>query len=676
MIAGPLGFPSWLRPPPMAEQQLLIGNGERYTLRTFALALRPAPPVDLVAWARSHVRFGPGSPFPGAFDPELLPFFQRILEVLSPDDPARIVSLVGSAQVGKTVVAEIFTAASLDLDPGPFLYVHPTEDNAVRWARTKWRPLTRGIGRLGEIFDLKQSKEGGNSTLYQERRDGRGFLLISGASSEASLSMISVSRQVQDDLAKWTTNDAGDPEYQAENRSKAFEWAKILKLSTPLLADSCRITRAFKAGTQEHWHVPCPHCGHKHPLEPENFIAHLDEEHPERAGFYCPGCGSLIEQKHRRDIVARGEWVADNPKAVDPSFSIWAAYAPFESWERIARSYLSAKGDPAAEQTWWNDTAGRAYEQPGEAPAWEELKARAETGQRLRGIVPIGALLLTLTLDCQDDYIDGAVTGWGSNLRRWVVERIRVEGHISTPETRAELAQLVDKAWPTALNTKRRVDLTGIDANAWTDDVFDWAKTFPKSRVVMVRGAAGDAAPSLALVRKERRRDGKIVKYQGRFFNVGVNGLKAGLYKFLRIEDKDQRGFVDFPAGLEDDYYEQLTAEKRTAVIDRKGFTVHQWIKSRSQRNEMLDCAVYAEALAGKIGWRTFTPAQWAAIEAEREVAAAPVSAQSDLFAAPVIPSPASTETSAQVAPPAPRSPEKAPPVPGWIRRFADRQLG
>lgn len=614
----------------------LAGAARRAAL-VMAEVLEPPPPVDYNAWAAEHLVFGPESPFPGPYDPDRLPFFKRPLECLGPDDPCRVVSLCGSAQIGKTVVAQIFAAASLDLDPGPFLYVHPTEPNATRWARTKWRVMIRGVKRLAEIFDLRQSKEGGNSTLYQERKDGRGHLIISGANSAASLSMISVPRQVEDDLAKWTDNEAGDPEYQAENRSKAFDWGKILKVSTPLLAGSCRITRAFKNGTQEYFHVPCPHCGHRHPLEPENFIANIDDERPERAGFTCPECGCVIEEKHRAAIVAQGEWGAHNPKAAEQSFTVWAAYAGLESWERIARSYLAARGDPAAEQTWWNDTAGRAYELPGEAPSWEELKARAEAAQRLRGVVPSGALLLTLSLDCQDDYVDGAVYGWGENLARFLIDRVRVEGHISTPECREELNRLVEHAWPTAFNTRRKVDLVGIDAGAWTDDVFDWGKRWPRSRVVMLRGVGGDAAPTLALVRKERRRDGKIVKYQGRFFNVGVNGLKGGLYKLLRVAEAGQRGFVDFPAGLEDDFYEQLTAEKRTPRIDRKGFTVYEWTKPRSARNEQLDLAVYGEALACKLGWRTLTPAQWAALAAEREILGAHpdnAGAQLGLFAA------------------------------------------
>jgi phage terminase large subunit GpA-like protein len=602
--------------------EAMLLNAARTVREDVAELLRPAPPVNLNRWAAEHLVFGAESPFPGRYNPDRLPFFRRPFEVLSPDDPVRVVTMMGSAQVGKTMVAQVFLAASLDLDPGLVLYVHPTESNATRWARTKWRPMIRSTPRLGQIFDLRQSKEGGNSTLYQERRDGRGSLIISGANSVASLSMISAPRQVEDDLSKWEDNEAGDPEYQAENRSKAFDWAKILKLSTPTLDGSCRITRAFKAGTQEHFHVPCPQCGHRHPLEPENFIATLDEMHPEQAGFHCPSCGGLIEERHRAPMVADGEWVAHNPAAAEPSFTIWAAYAPFESWERIARAWLAARGDPKAEQVWWNDTAGRAYELPGEAPSWEELRARAEAAGRPRGIVPSGALLLTLTFDCQDTWIDGAVIGWGRDLKRWIIDTVRVEGHISEPECQAELDRLVDHAWPAAMGAPRRVDLAGVDGNAWTGEVLDWVRRHAKSRVIMLRGVGGDQADPLAVVRKERRRDGQLVKYQGRFFNVGVNGLKGGLYKFLRIADRAARGYVDFPAGLDDEYYAQLTAEKRVATVDRKGFSVFQWIKPRTQRNEQLDIAIYGEACAIKLGWRVLTDDAWTRLWAVREAGA------------------------------------------------------
>jgi phage terminase large subunit GpA-like protein len=633
-----------------------------------ARGLRPPPSVDIRAWAIRNVRFGSESNFQGPFDPSRFPYWDRLFEVLSPDHPARVVALRGSAQTGKTVVAELFLGATQDLDPCPFMYTHPTESNVREWVRGKWWPMIRKTPVLSRHFDSRSSKEGGTSLERQERRDGRGSILFSSANSASELSLRSIRRQVQDDLSKWSNLPEGDPEGLADDRSKAFPWAKIFKISTPALADNCRITEAFKRGTQEHYHVPCPHCGHKHPLEWNDFRARVEDVGAEKgAHFVCPECGGVIEEKHRAWMVRPengAEWVAHNPNPRPGwvSFHIWAAYAGLESWAELARVWLDAKGDPADEQRVINTTGGEPYEQPGEAPPWEELKARGEASQRLRGLVPLGALLLALTFDCQDDYVDGMLTGYGSNLRRWVIERIRVEGHVSTPECRAELNKLVERGWPTAVGSRRRADLTGIDANAFTDDVFDWAKTHPKSRVIMVRGVPGDASPTLAIVRRERRRDGKLVKYAGRFFNVGTWGLKGALYRFLRVEDRDARGYIDFPAQLEDDYYEQLTAEKRVAVLDRKGFTSYQWIKPRSARNEMLDCAVYGEALAGKLGWRTLTPAGWAALEAEREVAAAHSAPQSDLFATPQI-APSLTRVSetenSEPAAPAPSAPQR-----------------
>ena len=178
---------------------ILLVNEERLWRRDLAVAWTPPPEIDLNKWAIDHIVFGAESPFPGRYNPDRFPFFRRILAVLAPADRCRHVTLLKSAQLGGTFIAQIFVAASMDLDPGGILHVHPTESNATGYARTKWRPMLRQCERLGEIFELKQSKEGGNSTLHQERKDGRGWLHLCGANSPASLSMYSVKRLVKDD---------------------------------------------------------------------------------------------------------------------------------------------------------------------------------------------------------------------------------------------------------------------------------------------------------------------------------------------------------------------------------------------------------------------------------------------------------------------------------------------
>ena len=197
------------------------------TLAVIESVMTPPPPADFNAWAEDHIVFGRESPFPGPYRRDTIPPAARILECLGPDHPARTVTLMASAQLMKTTIAQVFVGASMDVDPCDMGYVHPTHDNAIRWSRRKWKVMRKQSKALSRIFGEQKSRDSTDTALYQETRDGRGSLQIGGANSEASLSMVSWPKQVQDDLAKWETNDGGDPERQADNRSGAFDWEKI-----------------------------------------------------------------------------------------------------------------------------------------------------------------------------------------------------------------------------------------------------------------------------------------------------------------------------------------------------------------------------------------------------------------------------------------------------------------
>lgn len=601
-------------------------NARRAAHEAAATVLEPPPPADFNAWAEANVVFGTESPIPGPYNPDLFAFFRRPLEVLGPDHPCREVVMAKSAQLGGTVLAQIFTGAAMDLDPGNFLYTHPTEDNAVRWAKTKWKPMLRQVNRLRDqdglppLLGTERSRSGDQSILYQERADGRGSLIISGANSAASLSMISVSRQVQDDLAKWSNNDAGDPETQADSRSKAFSWAKILKIGTPLVDGECRVTRAFLRSTQEFFHLPCPHCGAEQPLEWENLLATLDEEHPESAHFTCIRCRQAILQHHRGPMVAKGRWVAHNPGAWAIGFHLWAAYSPLESWANIARAWLAARGDPESQQTFWNDTLGLAYRKAGEAPPWQELRKRAEQGYDL-GIIPPGALLTTLGADSQGDRVEWQLVGWGRARRRWIIDHGVIDGNITTEACRAELSALLDRKWETWQRRRRGVDQLAIDAGGhYAQETYSWAKLHPRARVMVVRGSRFDNAPPL----QQRKTDevtfrGKPARAGIKAWWVGVSHLKGALYEELRKEDATQRGHIALPKGISDDFLQQLCGERRVAVRKRNGYTAFEWMKDPGQRVEMLDCHLYAEAAAIRLNWRGRSDDEWDRLAAERE---------------------------------------------------------
>ena len=262
----------------------LLANPERLAHEAIAAALQPPPPIDYLSWAETNVVFD--EPIPGPFNRAAFPYFDEIMRALSPQDPCRVVSIVSSAQIGKTTIGNIFTCGALTMGRGTVLYCHPTDDNARRWSRMKLSPMMRATPIVAEQFP-QRARDGADNVLFKERRDGLARLLVTGANSPASLSQVTAEFVIDDDLSKWEPNSAGDPETQADNRARAIEFAKILKISTPLVLPGCKITKNFELGSQELPYVPCVHCGHSQVLEWDNMLAALDPEHPERACFTC-----------------------------------------------------------------------------------------------------------------------------------------------------------------------------------------------------------------------------------------------------------------------------------------------------------------------------------------------------------------------------------------------------
>jgi phage terminase large subunit GpA-like protein len=471
---------------------------------------------------------------------------------------------------------------------------------------------------------------------------------------------------VQDDLAKWETNAAGDPESQADSRSRAKEFAKILKISTPLIWPGCRITKAYRAGSQERPYVPCPHkqCGQYQVLEWANMLATI-EQNPEDPHFTCVACGGEIREHDKRWMKTRLEWRAENPKAkgYHRSFWIWSAYSVLQSWARIAQEWLRAKGDPAAEQTFLNDTCGLAYETTGEMVSWEILRDRASESPYAKGEIPPGALIYTAGVDCQADRVEWQLVGWGRDRRRWVLDYGVIPGHITDAGCQEALDLLLKTQWRNAHGRRHPIDGLSIDGNAWTEDVWAWARRHPQNRVIMVRGVGAETAPLIARVAaRDRKKDGKPRKYSRRFFNIAVSVLKMALTRNLPKTDPLERGHIAFPRGLEDEYFRQLTAERRKEEKRKDGFVAYKWVKDPNQANEALDTMNQAEAAAIRLGVRDFTEAMWDSLETARE---RPAPAQQLDFedlpliaAAPKVQGPVYAE--AYAAPPSPTPGTKA----------------
>lgn len=636
-----------------------LSSAEAAVLRGLAFAMVPPPPPDITRWCEQNIVFDDRSPIPGPFRIERFPFLREIHEVLSPEHPSREVTVRGSAQWGKTVsLLNPTLAAWHEYGPLDSLVVHPTSSSATEWVRNKWMPMRRQAPSLRAIFGEGRGEQ--TDTLFNQetmRRDGS--LKVVSAGSPDDLAGTTRRLVIMDDAAKFEMTPKGDPEQLAASRASGFEDAKIVRISTPQIAGTCRITRAFDRSDQRYYHVPCPHCGGFAPLTWENLRRSIDPERLHAAHFTCDSCGCVINHSHKAQMVTAGRWVPSNPRGDHPGFHLWRAYVPQRDWASIAVEYAQVMGwtgmtltqasedeirktvEAETEQTFWNDVLGLPYEQASKGPDWEALRDRvenAEPGQFLpRGIVPACGVLLTAGVDFQADRIEVTICAFGRNYRRWVVDHVVIPHHIGDDEGRAALDALLKTTWRTQLGQRLPLDMMAADEGGFTEDVRDWAKRHPWTRVILIKGSSTANGPILR-PQSDRKANGRTIRRQKRGWMLNVSQIKADFYGWLAKEDPAERGYVAFATGLGDEYYRQITSEVRVLKRAPSGVMVSRWeLVEPSRRNECLDTMGYAEAAARKKGWTAMTDGQWDILEAERSLAAP--EDQGDLFdaAMPVV---------------------------------------
>jgi phage terminase large subunit GpA-like protein len=131
---------------------------------------------------------------------------------------------------------------------------------------------------------------------------------------------------------------------------------------------------------------------------------------------------------------------------------------------------------------------------------------------------------------------------------------------------------------------------------------------------------------------------GAKLKRGVRVWPVNSGMAKEELYRWLRLDrptDEDLAAGVPFPPGYchfpkySEEFFKQITAEQLVTKIV-KGYRRHEWQKMR-ERNEALDCRVYARAAAARVGLDRYQDKHWQAVEervGHAQAVAAPVAPQ------------------------------------------------
>jgi phage terminase large subunit GpA-like protein len=374
----------------------------------------------------------------------------------------------------------------------------------------------------------------------------------------------------------------GDPILLGRKRTTTFWNRKIILTSTPTIKGLSRIERAYEESDKRVYKVPCPECNQKQELKWQQ-ITWLENK-PETASLSCKHCGAIIPESKKQWMLLNGEWEA---QAVSKKvgFHISELYSPFRTWVELVEDFLEAKKSPELLQTFINTTLGECWEvEQGETIDSDVLLESSE--QYNHELVPEEVLILTAGIDLQNDRLEVQVIGWADNYEAWVIEYKIIWGNPATQEIWQELDEFLRGIYTSENGRKLNIAATCIDSGHMTDQVYAYTRGKNARRIFAVKGASQSGKPIVSKPTFVGRRKTAL-------FVVGGDTAKEFIH--ARLKD-DKTNLIHFPNTLDDEYFKQLTAERRVPKI-YKGKTTLVWKQTR-KRNEALDNFCYALAAA------------------------------------------------------------------------------
>lgn len=575
----------------------------RYTYSMF----RPPAQQTVSEWADEHrILVSESSAEPGAWRTDRAPYQREIMDSFTQPGIWQIV-IMASAQVGKSEIELNMMGCAIDNDPGPMLYIQPTDKVAEDYSKRRIAPMIAACPTLRDKVFKARSRDAANTITMKTFLGGS--LAIIGANSPSDLASKPVRYIFMDETDRFpaSAGTEGDPQELAERRTETFRHnRKIVKTSTPTIKGHSKIETDYMNGTQEEWHTECPYC-HTYSFIRFADIKFQKEEFKNEHGdkdyhvldvtWQCPTCKREIPEHTVKRLPAK--WVAKNPKAADNgirSFRLNAFMSPWSDWKDIVWKFLKAHKDPEKLKTVYNTIFGETWEVHTNSGLDEKLYRRRE---HYDAEVPSGVLVLTMGVDTQDNRLEYEVVGWDRDGQSWGINRGVIPGRADAPGVWEEIDNLLNREWKLKNGMKMRILATFIDSGGhFTSEVYEECARRQTRRVWAIKGEPGEGKQYCRVMKKSSGRDNSVK------FMLGVDQGKEGIMYEAGI-DKPGPHYMHFPmdfrAGYNMEFFKGLISE-RMVMHRRSGRSTIAWEKIH-ERNEPLDCRNYARAAYRYFNW-------------------------------------------------------------------------
>jgi len=206
-------------------------------------------------------------------------------------------------------------------------------------------------------------------------------------------------------------------------------------------------------------------------------------------------------------------------------------------------------------------------------------------------------VLLTAGTDVQQDRLCSEVVGWGAGEESWSIDYIETYGDPALDDVwRLHDSNVLNRIYNRADGIQLRVARCCVDTGGHaTAAVYEQVKARQAGGVLLgIKGVPGEGKPIIG--NPTRSNLAKIP-----LFPVGTFSAKDLVMGRLKITEPGP-GYCHLPTRYGPDFFKGITAEEVRVKYSR-GFQVREFFKVH-QRNEPLDCRVYATAAFASLNIR------------------------------------------------------------------------
>lgn len=556
--------------------------------------LKPPPRLTISEWADEFCFLPDNNAEPGRWRTSRAHYQKGIMDAIC-DRKIQKITIMTSAQVGKTSILNNAIGYYIHQNPKSIIIMHPTLKDAKDWSTFKLAPMVANTPVLKDKVAKPRARDKTNTTLRKEYAGG--YLMILGSNSTSELRGRSAPIILCDEVDAYEVTSEGDPINLLWKRANTFKDRKLVLTSTPTVKGISRVDQSWEDSDKRRFYVPCPHCHKSQWLkwaclkwDKTSQGKHL----PQTAYYECEHCKQKIPHSQKAKLIAQGQWVPESqahPCSAEASqgkhagFHLNELISPWRTWQEVVEDFLEKKAQNDL-QVFFNAAMGEPWEELGEKVDGNHIYLRRE---HYGPDLPDQAVVITAGVDVQDDRLECEIVAWGPGEESWSIDYVILRGDPSQEILWSKLTTVLASTFQHPSGTKLGIMGAAIDTGGhYTQEVYRYCRHYPY-KVFAIKGSNTPGGPLVS--RPSKRNLGKV-----NLFSVNTITAKDTIYSRLNLSNPGP-GYSHYPAKeiYNTEYFHQLTIEKRVLRY-KQGRPYHTYVKRSGERNEALDCRVYALA--------------------------------------------------------------------------------